>query len=118
VTDLSDLPEDYASQDLAPHAEDVCEGHGFDEAQCDAQGTGCCFWENNACWAAIDGACQVNSENAEPTELVDENSSLDTSTVIAIGLISTFVGSAVTFAMFGPRFQKLAGKEQPLLTSV
>jgi hypothetical protein len=108
------FPEEYGEEGSVPHAEDVCEGQGFNEAQCNAQGASCCFWENNACWAAIDGACEVETE---PSELFDEESSPDLATVVAVGLMSMVMGSAITFALFRPGFQKLADKRLPLLTS-
>lgn len=110
------LPEDFAHEGLAPHAEDVCEGRDFNEQECQAQGSGCCFWENNACWAAIDGACEAPA--SENTELVDEDSqdeAPDLATVVMVGLASVVTGSAVTFALFRPR-GKITESQLPLLT--
>jgi len=111
------LPQDYDRQDLAPHAEDVCEGRDFDQQECQAQGAGCCFWENNACWAAVDGACPVETEEANTPELeqLDEEAP-DLATVIAVGLASVVTGAAVTYALLKPRFSIMTDKQLPLLT--
>jgi hypothetical protein len=110
--------QDYDREEVAPHAEDVCEGRDFNEAECQAQGTGCCFWENNACWAAVDGACPVATEEA-PAEELDEQAdeqAPDLVTVVFVGLASVVMGSAVTYALFKPRFSMMADKQLPLLT--
>merc|ERR1719235_4858 len=111
------LPENADREELAPHAEDVCEGQNFNEEECQAQGNGCCFWENNACWAAIDGACPVaNEEEPQEAELEEVNDEApDLVTVIFVGLASVIMGSTCTYALFRPR-SALTEKQLPLLT--
>jgi len=111
------LPEDFDREGLAPHAEDVCEGRDFNQDECEAQGAGCCFFENNACWAAVDGACPVETEDAPQEELeqLDEEAP-DLATVVFVGLASVAMGSACTYALFRPRFGMMTDKQLPLLT--
>jgi hypothetical protein len=109
-------------EEVAPHAEDVCEGRDFSQEECQAQGEGCCFWEGNACWAAVDGACPVADSEAQPaeeaTEELDEvdQEAPDLATVIFVGVASVIVGASVTYALLKPRFGGLTDKQLPLLT--
>jgi len=48
--------------------EEVCEGHKFNPAQC--QAIGCCQWDDEQCWSAVgDGPCDMGgSKYPSPTE--------------------------------------------------
>lgn len=115
------LSQDYDREEVAPHAEDVCEGRDFNQEECQAQGAGCCFWDNNACWAAVDGACEVADSQTEPAEEATELDEVDQeapdlATVIFVGVASVIVGASVTYALLRPRFGRLTDKQLPLLT--
>jgi hypothetical protein len=109
------LPQDHEEDSFAPHAEDVCEGRDFNEAECSAQGSGCCFWENNACWAAVDGACPVADEETTELDQMDQDAP-DLATVLFVGVASVVVGAATTYALLRPRFRMMGDKQLPLLT--
>eukprot|EP00746_Dinoflagellata_sp_MGD_P125872 gnl/MRDRNA2_/MRDRNA2_60749_c0_seq2.p1 gnl/MRDRNA2_/MRDRNA2_60749_c0~~gnl/MRDRNA2_/MRDRNA2_60749_c0_seq2.p1 ORF type:complete len:259 (+),score=76.32 gnl/MRDRNA2_/MRDRNA2_60749_c0_seq2:97-873(+) len=113
--DAEFLPEDREETGFAPHAEDVCEGREFNQAECEAQGSGCCFWDNNACWAAVDGACPVADEATTELEQLDQDAP-DLATVMFVGVASVIVGATTTYALLRPRFSIMADKQLPLLT--